>query len=126
MGHYLIDSNILIYFLDGNKNVADFFSENKESRFSISVVSRLEVMVGAYKHGISLFESEKYLDLFENVNLDKKVAEKAVQFSLLSHKKLKFKDLIVAATASLIGSTIVTADQDFKNIAGIKVRLLKV
>lgn len=126
MGHYLIDSNILIYFLDGNERVAKFFADNKKLHFSISIVSRLEVMVGSSKHGLSLLESEKYLDLFENINLDKKIVGRAVEFSLLNKKKLQFKDLIIAATASLNGSTLVTSDRDFQNLSGVKVQFIKI
>lgn len=123
---YLVDSNILIYFLDGNKKIEVFFEKYKNSRFLISMVTRFEVLIGAEKSGMSLIGVENYLDLFENVNLDKLIVKEAINLSLKFRNKLKFKDLIIAATASVTQSTLVTADSDFNSLRGLKVKLLKI
>lgn len=122
---YILDSNILIYFLDGNENVTFIFNRYKKEKFFISIVSRLEVLIGSEKQGMSLFDTGRYLDLFENVPLDKGIVEEAVRLSIQFKHKLKFKDLIIAATANVTGSTLITADKDFQKLPGLKVKLIK-
>lgn len=123
---YLLDTNILIYFLQGKKPVMDFINKSGQSRFAISIISRLEFLLGLQYPIFVSKEFDQYLDLFENINLDKLIVAEAVLLSSKLNKKLKFKDLIIAATANLTGKTIVTADKDFQKLTGVKVKLLEI
>lgn len=122
---YLTDTNLLIYLLSGDLSVGKFFGNLGHDNFSISIVSRLEVLIGHDKENFTFEELESYLDLFENIVLDKKVVKEAIALAAKSKKKFKFKDLIIAATAKLAQKTLVTADKDFKEIKGLKIKFYK-
>jgi len=123
---YLLDSNIIVYLLNGDDFLDEYLSGLRQDRFSISLVTRLEVMLGAKKQGLSFEDAGRYMDSFIGVNLDKAVVKVAVSLSDLLQKKLKFKDLVIAATAKLKGYTLITADKDFKEIPGLKVKVVSV
>lgn len=68
---------------------------------------------------------DKILRTFAPLDLNTKIALGAVRLEKKFPKKLKFKDLLIAATAQVEGLTLVTADKDFKKIKGLKVKLVK-
>lgn len=123
---YLVDTNILIYFLKGKKEVVNFLNRLNFDRYAISMISRLEFLNGLKDEVFVTKEIEDYLDLFENITLDREIVRNAALLSFRTFKKLKFRDLIIAATAFSKNKTLVTADKDFKNLKGLKVKLLKV
>ncbi len=90
------------------------------------MVSRLEFLNGLQNEIFITKEVEQYLDLFENITLDREIVRTAALFSFKSFKKLKFRDLIIAATAVVRNRTLITADKDFRNFPGLKLKLLKV
>ena len=67
---YLLDTNIIIYLLQGSLRVKDFLDKLDQNIFTISIVSRLEVLMGADKTAMEISELEEYLDLFKNINCD--------------------------------------------------------
>lgn len=115
---YLLDSNIFIYFIQGNQKVIDFLDELGQEKFYISIITRFEVLMGASKEKIPTAKVEEYLDYCENISLDKNVVREALH---LSKGNLKFKDLLIAATAKTNKLTLLTADQDFQKLDGVKV-----
>ena len=123
---YLLDTNILIYFLQGKKEVLSLLNRLNSEKFAISIVSRLEFLNGLQNEIFITKEVEQYLDLFENITLDREIVRTAALFSFKSFKKLKFRDLIIAATAVVRNRTLITADKDFRNFPGLKLKLLKV
>ncbi|MBI4235441.1 type II toxin-antitoxin system VapC family toxin [Candidatus Peregrinibacteria bacterium] len=123
---YLLDSNILIYLLSGDERVKKFLKNFIEKKLVISIVSRMDVLIGAEKQQLSVKDAETFLDFFENIILDKAIVNAAVRIAKEMRNKLKFKDLVIAATANVLKMTILTADKDFKKIPGLKVQLLKV
>lgn len=122
---YLLDSNIIIYFLQNQESVLRFFQKKRIKKAAISTVSRLEVMLGAAKENRSLEDLETHLDKFINISLDKNITKEAALLKLKEKKSLKFKDLAIAATARTHDLTLVTADKDFKTVKGIKIELIK-
>lgn len=117
---YLLDTNVLIYFLQGNQKVAEFLNDLVVDCFAISIVTRLEVLIGAKKENIAQSEVEFYLDDCENIILDKAVVNEAVKMASLNKKKLKFKDLVIAATAKVHKKILITSDKDFKSLPGVE------
>ena len=122
---YLIDSNIFIYFLKRNDGIVEFLEDLDEDRFAVSIVSRFEILAGAEKENYSLKEIEQYLDDCDNIVLDSRVVTEALSMRRKLKKKLKFTDLVIAATARLHKKILVTADKDFKNVPGLKVVVYK-
>lgn len=123
---YLLDTNILIYLLKGERGINTLIDKLSEEKFIISIVSRLEFLLGIEKNSFPLNDAENYLDRFENIILDKEIVKVAVNFASKFKNKLKFKDLIIAATAVSKKKTLITADKDFEKLHGLKVKLLKI
>ncbi len=96
-----------------------------DENFSISIITRLEVMLGFKKHQITLETLENDLNEYENIPLSEEVCREATLLSLQSEKKLKFKDLIIAATAILHNKTLITSDKDFLSFKNLKVKYIK-
>jgi len=122
---YLLDTNILIYFLKGDAKVVKFFENLNIDKSAISIVSRLEFLNGLQDELFLTMEMEDYLDMFENILLDKNIVRQAALLSFKTKKKLKFNDLIIAATSIINKKTLITADKDFQKIPGLKVKMIK-
>lgn len=122
---YLLDTNILIYILKAKQNVLNFLGALSEDRFAISIISRLEFLDGLKDEIFLTKEVQDYLDLFENIVLDREIAQEAALLSFRVSNKVKFKDLIIAATAISTGKTLVTVDKDFKKFPGLNLKLLQ-
>lgn len=123
---YLLDTNILIYALKAESSVLKFLGTLRTGRFAISIISRLEFLDGLNDEVFLTKEIQDYLDLFENIVLDKEIVKVAALLSFRVSNKVKFKDLIIAATAIFTNKILVTADKDFKKFPGLKLKLLKV
>lgn len=122
---YLLDTNILIYFLQGNRHIIDVLNDLCQDQFSISVISRLELLVGLDKDTKTKRELELTLDECKNIPVDTAIATAAADLFHSLKSKLKFKDLVIAATAEKNGYTVITCDKDFKKLKDVKVLLVK-
>lgn len=121
---YLLDSNIVIYFLQQRLDIVNMLFSLQDKIF-ISSITRFEVEVGASKEPISLAELEKVLDTFHELPFDSQVAKNAVPiFKYFGGKRHMFKDTMIAATAITHNLTLLTADKDFSDIPGLKVRII--
>ena len=89
------------------------------------MISRMEVLLGADKETFTDEEIHGYLDIFQNMNMDKRTVEEAVGIYKKSKKSLKFKDLVIAASAIVSNATLITADKDFTKIKGLKMKYYK-
>src|ERR1700761_9459505 len=96
----VIDTNILLYFLGGDKNVAQFLDDYNPI---ISFVTELEILSAPEisQEGKSLVQ-----DLLKDIKVR-------------SQKKLKLPDAIIASLAITLGLPLVTADKAFKNIESL-------
>lgn len=108
---YLIDSNIIIYFVNNElppKSLSKIRIILKES-FIISTISNIETL-GWY----SIAEVDKVkLDAFLSnatvLYMDKLIEQKAIE--IRQQKKMKLGDSIIAATALVNNLTIVTRNE---------------
>lgn len=120
---YILDSNILIYLSKGDQKIEKKLNALRREYFFISTVSIVEVLIGE-KDKAEAERLRQMVHQFVPLDLRNEIAEKAVALAHKSKKKLKFKDLLIAATALVEGLTLVTADKDFKSIPGLKLKLL--
>jgi predicted nucleic acid-binding protein len=116
---YLLDTNILIYFTEGNLKLIAFLSKLKQETFFASVISHFEFLDG-HKTSKQLNEMEKAIEGFIFLDLRREITKAAAELDLKTKKKLKLKDLLIAATAKVENLTIVTADKDFKKVEGVE------
>lgn len=124
MQEYLLDSNILIYFSKKHPKVKKILNALHREYFFISTISSIEVLMGAPDEKEFKLLSE-LLHSFAPLELSSKISSEAVKLEKKFPKKLKFKDLLIAATAQVEGLTLVTADKDFQKIKGLKVKWMK-
>ena len=110
---YLIDSNIIIYHLNGEKMAMDFL-ENYFEESCISRLTFLEVLSFDFSN-----EDKKYvlkmLNSFEIIDTNEKIILQSLKNR--EYKKIKLVDNIIASTAQINNLILVTRNEkDFKNI----------
>lgn len=123
MQEYLLDSNIVIYYAKRDPKVIAFLKKLAKEYFFVSTITQIEVLWGA-KTKREWEGLNKLLHTYAPLDLNTKIAQKAAELGRKYSKKLKFKDLLIAATAQVEGLTLVTADKDFKMIKSLKMKLL--
>jgi predicted nucleic acid-binding protein len=116
---YLIDTNILIYILQGNP-VVKYFAQ--EEFLAISCITEMEVQ-GKY----NLLESEKsiitrVLEKCHIIDINYSIKQLTIQIKQAA--KVKLPDAIIAATAIQQGLTLVTADKGFSKIKNLDLLLI--
>jgi predicted nucleic acid-binding protein len=104
----LFDTNILIDYLNAVPEAREEL--NRYTERAISIVTWMEVMVGAEGRLEAL--TRGFLDGFETIGLDARIAEKAV--SLRRGRRIKLPDAVIWASAHVNGMILVTRNtKDF-------------
>ena len=110
----LLDTNILLFFLNGDKEVRKFFFDYNPV---ISFITELEILSSPelsendklnIQHLLSEVAVLNYSDKYKKAILD-----------IRSAKRLKLPDAIIAATAIASGMPLVSADKGLKNIPNL-------
>ncbi len=119
--NFLIDTNVVIYYIDGKIPVAHYEKVSKIflTSFNISTIKKIEVMGW---HKIAESDKNRLSTFMESANviyIDVEIENKTIE--LKQEMKIPAPDAIIAATASLYNLTLVTRNEkDFKNIQGLK------
>ncbi|HEC65764.1 MAG TPA: type II toxin-antitoxin system VapC family toxin [bacterium] len=114
----LLDTNILIYSLEGQDKYIEFLNSLGTKRLGISVISYMEVLVGIDKQS-DVKEGRELLSSFEVYPLDEEIGE-AAAMALSSRKRKnlrdpKFADIMIAQTALHLRIPLITNNaKDFK------------
>ena len=110
---YLIDSNIIIYHLNGNEEATNFITKNVE-KSTISRITYIEVM----SFNFTAEEEERVKDQlmdYDIIDTSQKIALQAI--ANRKEKKIKVPDNIIASTAQVNDLTLVTRNvNDFNNL----------
>ena len=111
---YLLDTNILIYYLNNDKKAIEFVDSNLK-KCAISTITYLEILVFSYNE-----EEDKkvrdFLELFTIYDVDREIINIAIK--TYRNKKVKMADNLIGSTAKLHNLTLVTRNiDDFKNMA---------
>jgi predicted nucleic acid-binding protein len=115
-----VDTNPLIYLLNGNETIADIL-DGKECW--ISIVTELELYA---KKGMSESQIQEVDALVESCFvLDILPEIKVLAKSILQKYNLKLPDAIVAATAQYFGLPLFTADKQFRQIEELETVLIQ-
>ena len=83
---YILDSNIIIALINQDSLVRAFSRNLKQDVFYVSMITRLEVMMGHSKHSINLEQIEMILDNYPSLPLDEDVCRKATVLQEKSRK----------------------------------------
>lgn len=116
----VIDTNILIAYLDGQKQVVRAIQTWKSrSPLFISSISRVEVLALAKLTPANVDEIKTFLENFISVPLDDFLAETAALFR--RNYNLALADAVIIATAANKQLPLVSRDKQFKKIKEITV-----
>jgi predicted nucleic acid-binding protein len=111
---FLLDTNAVLYLLNGDETLADFLFEKQ---LYISIITEMELL--AYKN-ITVKE-QKLIAAFLNemtvinINNDIKIAT----IELKKNTNLKLPDSVIAATSLWLKIPLVTSDKQFKSIGSL-------
>jgi len=109
---YLLDSNIIIYYLNGDKDIYNFVEKHKAISV-ISLITYYEVL----NYDFSKEEEQivrDFLDGFEVLSVSRNIINKALENR--KTKKIKMADNFILATAQIFGLDIVTRNiEDFSS-----------
>ena len=110
---YILDSNILIDFLNGDKKIGDWMNNEKSNSvmfpFAISIVGKIEVLSGKSLKESQVIELEKFLSNFDSISISDEIVGLAAR--LRREKVLTLGDAIIAATAIIRKRILVTRDK---------------
>jgi predicted nucleic acid-binding protein len=120
----MIDTNVVIYFLEGNEVLGSFskevFSiiEKGVVEGFISVITVAEVLVKPMKTSNNLLVNQimNFLDTFPNlhvVDIEKSIAIEAAK--IRGKTGLKMPDALIISSAKALGCAIVGADNQWSN-----------
>jgi predicted nucleic acid-binding protein len=120
MTTYLIDTNILIYYLAGaipdeEKPVIDrIFQES----FNISIITRIELLGWKDHTPEGLIQARHLLDCAQCLPLTDALAEKTIE--LRTGMNISLPDAVIAASALSLDATLVTRNErDFDQVPGL-------
>lgn len=125
MQNFLLDTNIIIYALNGSSAVMRIFKQFSNSTFHISIVSWIETLAGSFYHEKDINNIVSELNHFQKLHITDKVGETAariIQENTKRGRKKRFQDSVIAATAIAYNLTLITNDpRDFRGIKGLKI-----
>ncbi|OKS89089.1 type II toxin-antitoxin system VapC family toxin [Mucilaginibacter polytrichastri] len=117
-GKLFVDTNICIYLLNGDTNVADLLNNRY---VYISIITEIEL----YAYHSNNEAANKALDEFINdvniINIDKSIKEHSIK--IRKYSKLKVPDTIIAASALALKLPLLSADKAFKRIEDLDLML---
>ena len=107
----MIDTNIAIALLNGNKTMAEMF-DKKDVR--ISFITELELLSKPELKDSEKNDIQAFIDDCTVLELNSTI--KQITVSLKQKAKIKLPDAIIAATSIFWNLPFFTRDEDFKNI----------
>ena len=120
----IIDTDVLIWYMKGNKKAFDVIENSKS--FSISVVTYIELVQGMRnKSELNTLRKSLHAWKSEILYISEEISVKAMFFieqHYLSHS-IQLADALIGATAIAYGKTILTAnDKHYKMIKDIQIK----
>jgi len=115
---FLIDSNVIIYSIQGKLDLNDFLKV--EDDLYISSITYIEVLGFPFQNKREEDRVVKFCGLFDRLFLTEEVETQTIL--IRKSKKIKLPDAVIAATAIVNNLILVTCDSDdFKNIPRLKI-----
>ena len=119
---FLIDTNIIIYYLDGKipEREKEKVSKIFEHSFIISTITNIEVQGWHKLKEEDKIRTKHFLSNAEVIYLDEAIEQKSIEIK--QNNKTETPDCIIGATAMVKKLTLVTRNKtDFKKIKGLKI-----
>lgn len=112
----VLDTNFVLYLLNGDKVLQRLLMGR---RLFNSFVTELECLGYSDFSAKEVKQTEKFLSDCQLIDINKQIKTEVI--SLRRETSLKLPDCIIAATASHLGVTLITADHHFKPIKNLDV-----
>jgi len=122
MTSYLIDTNILIYYLAGALSPEEKPIVDKILResFNISVITRIELLGWNGHTPEGLVKARQLLDCARCIPLTDTLAEKTIE--LRTSSSISLPDAVIAASALSLDATLVTRnEEDFTQVTELRI-----
>jgi len=122
MTSYLIDTNILIYYLAGALSPEERPTVDKILResFNISVITRIELLGWNGHTPEGLVKARQLLDCARCIPLTDALAEKTIE--LRTSSSISLPDAVIAASALSLDATLVTRnEEDFTQVTELRI-----
>ncbi len=113
---FLFDTNVLIYFFEGNKDAAKLLEDNE---FFLSSISFVELLSNLQMLPQRREVIKDFLLTTTIIQTNMDICEKASKLRL--SYAIKLPDAIIAATAQYLGLPFITADAAFFKIKEIEI-----
>lgn len=111
---FLLDTNIVVGFLNDYQKVSQFFRDRLINEdLCLSQITRMELLGFPSITPEEEYSINSFISLIEIISLSNLIADKTIQ--LRRKRNLKLPDAIIAATAIVHDSTLVTCDADLTN-----------
>ena len=120
MEKIVLDTNILIEVLKGNKTIIEKL-ELLSADFYISSITVMELYYGALNKA-ELFQLKKFIALFKVIEINENISSISTEliFQYAKSHNLAIPDSLIASTAINIDSKLLTLNlKDFKYIDGL-------
>ena len=117
---YLIDTNIAIYFLNGqlSANALAFVLPIIQQECNLSVISKIELLGWQPANVADEILIQNFVNASNIMPLSEEVIEKTIELRKLY--KIKLPDALIAATAIIYDLTLLSRnDKDFERIVGL-------
>ena len=115
---FLLDTNIILYILGGDKVIANYLFDKI---LYTSIISEIELLSYQSISSKEIKEIESFLKEIRIVPIDQSIKELVIQ--IRRNYSVKIPDAIVAATSINLGIPLVTADKAFRKIQELPIDL---
>ena len=107
----LLDTNIVLYFLNGEKTLIPILEQ--KSLF-LSFITQLELLGSKNIQPVDLIPIKSFIEECTVIDITPGIKETAIQ--VRKNYSLKLPDSIIMATSLWLNMPLITADKDFKKV----------
>ncbi|RPI12496.1 MAG: type II toxin-antitoxin system VapC family toxin [Ignavibacteriae bacterium] len=117
----LADSNVILYLLNGNKNISEILN-NRE--IHISFFTELEILSYAKLSNEEIIKINSFLSSCFIEDINQEIKNRTVE--LRSKYSLKLPDAIIAATADYFDFPLITSDKHFQRVNELTILYIEI